>query len=62
MTHARSQDYARSPYEWVRFMTIHGTSDRIDDAADRDGLDRGEWLRRALDRALKLSEGVPNDG
>lgn len=33
---------------------------RIAAACSRENVDRGDWLRAALDRELKRSEGVPD--
>ncbi|RWF77023.1 MAG: hypothetical protein EOS26_10345 [Mesorhizobium sp.] len=51
MTRNHSQAYER-----VAFVVVESTNDRIARAAERDGLEIGEWLRLALDRELKLSE------
>ncbi|MER8528258.1 hypothetical protein [Mesorhizobium sp. M1272] len=45
-------------FEWVRFKVVEGTNDRIDRLAEMAGLDRGEFLQRAIARAL---EGVRHE-
>lgn len=56
MTRNHSQAYER-----VAFVVVESVNYRIDRAAERDGLERGEWLRLTLERGLKRSEeGSPH--
>jgi hypothetical protein len=43
-------------FERIGFVVVAGTNRRIDHAASRDGLDRGEWLQQAVRDALERSE------
>lgn len=47
-------------YEWIKFLAVSGTLDRIDDAANAAGLTRGEYLQKALEEALNDSEEAIN--
>lgn len=60
MSHDRS--HRTQGFDWCRFMIPESVSSRITTAATRDGLDRGEWLHRAVAQALERSEGVRNHG
>ena len=43
-------------FERLGFYVVEGTNYLVDRAAERAGLDRSEFLQRAIDRALGLKK------